>query len=236
MKIAIILPTYNEKDNIRKVISAIFSLKLNDLHVVVVDDNSPDGTGIIVENLRKENERIHIIHRKKKLGLGTAYLEGFQYALENGAEHFFEVDADFSHDFSLLPEFLKHNKNHDLVIGSRYMFGGKIENWNFLRKLISQSGNFYARKILKIPIKDLTTGFKCYQKNVVEYLAKKNIDSIGYVFQVETTYLAYQKGFKIKEIPITFTERTFGKSKFDYKILWESFWRVLKLKFKNKFN
>lgn len=234
MKTAIIIPTYNEKENIEKMINGIFSLEIEELGVVVVDDNSPDGTGKIVAEISSREPRVQIIHREKKMGLGTAYLEGFRFALEKGAEHFFEIDADFSHDHKIIPIFLDNIKNADLVVGSRYIPGGKTINWDWKRKLISYFGNVYARTVLGVPIRDLTTGYKCYRREVVEYLSAKNIDSVGYIFQVETSYIAHKNGFKIKEIPITFNERQLGKSKFSLKIIWESFWKVLKLKFKKR--
>jgi dolichol-phosphate mannosyltransferase len=230
MEIAVIIPTYNEKENAPKLIAEILNLNINDLNIVVVDDNSPDGTGKIIGELKSRENRLHLIQREKKSGLGTAYLAGFNYALENGAQYIFEMDADFSHDFSMIPVFLENIKNHDLVLGSRYINEGKIENWNLYRRLVSQFGNFYARQILNLPIRDLTSGFKCYRRSVIAHLVSRPVDSIGYVFQIETTHRAHQHGFKIKEIPIVFSERRTGKSKFNGKILWESFWRILKLR------
>jgi len=234
MKIAVIIPTYNEKENIEDALKEVFNLSLNDVHIVVVDDNSPDGTALIVQKIRENNNKVHIIQRTSKMGLGTAYIEGFKYALENGAEYIFEIDADFSHDFALIPSFLDNIDGHDLIIGSRYISNGKIANWNLSRRFISYFGNLYARFVLGVPVKDLTTGFKCYRREVVEFLNKQNISAIGYVFQIETTYHAYQQGFKIKEIPITFTERRIGKSKFSLKIIWESFWKVLRMRSSKK--
>jgi len=231
MKIAVIIPTYNEKGNIAKLIPKIFSLNISGLEAVVVDDNSPDGTGEVVENMGKLDSRIHVIHRSRKMGLGTAYMEGFKYALQNGSEYIFEMDADFSHNPVFIPVFLRNIKNCDLVLGSRYISRGGIENWDFLRRFVSRAGNLYARAVLNLSICDLTTGFKCYRRVVVEDLVNRKVGSIGYVFQIETTYRAYQSGFKIKEIPIVFTERRLGSSKFDFKIIWESFWKVLKLRF-----
>jgi dolichol-phosphate mannosyltransferase len=233
MKTAIIIPTYNEKVNIQEIISKIFSLNLENLHIIVVDDNSPDGTGKLVDAMKLNDQRIHVIHREKKMGLGTAYLEGFEYALKKGAEYLFEIDADFSHDACLIPEFLKNIENHDLVVGSRYIPEGKIENWNILRRFFSKFGNIYSRFILNLPIKDLTTGFKCYRRDVIDSLLSRNINSVGYVFQIETTYYVYKDNFKIKEIPIVFTERRLGNSKFDFRIIWESFWKVIKIRFKS---
>lgn len=233
MKTAVIIPTYNEKENIQDLIQAIFSLDIPGLEVVAVDDNSPDGTGVAVAEIAKSNSRVHVIHRPKKMGLGTAYLDGFRYALDRGAEHLFEMDADLSHDFSVLPDFLKHIESNDVVVGSRYISGGKTENWNWTRKSVSYLGNLYARFILNVPIRDLTTGFKCYRRRVAEFLAGRNIDAVGYVFQIETTYHAYHHGYSVKEIPITFSERRSGKSKFDFQIIRESFWKVLKLRNNN---
>lgn len=231
MKTAVIIPTYNEKSNIQDLIQAIFSLGISDLEVVVVDDNSPDGTGAVVEEIRGRDKRVHLIHRPQKMGLGTAYLDGFRYALENSAEYFVEMDADLSHDFLALPDFLHGIENCDVVVGSRYVLEGKTKNWNRTRKLVSQLGNAYARFVLNVPVRDMTTGFKCYRRKVVEFLITQNIDAVGYVFQVETTYLSYRKGFSVKEIPITFVERRTGKSKFNLSIIRESFWKVLKLKY-----
>jgi len=234
MKTAIIIPTFNEKDNIQELIPKIFSLNIPDLHIIVVDDNSPDGTGKIVSDMKKTDARIHSIHREKKMGLGTAYQDGFRYAFNEGAEHFFEIDADFSHDYKIIPQFLDTISEADLVVGSRYIPGGKTMNWNLSRRLVSHFGNVYARVVLGLPIRDLTTGYKCYHRRVIEYLATQPIDSIGYVFQVETSYLAHKKGFRVKEIPITFVERRSGTSKFNFRIIWESFWRVWKLRFMKK--
>lgn len=231
MDIAIIVPTYNEKNNIGKLIPGIFGLDIDDLHIIIVDDNSPDGTGKIARDLKNKFDRLHVLHRNKKAGLGTAYIHGFQYALANGARYIFEMDADFSHDHKLIPIFLEHLNSHDLVIGSRYMDGGKIENWNWTRRMVSSFGNSYAKKILKMPFYDLTTGYKGYRREVVEHLVEKNINAISYVFQIETTWHAHKYGFRIKEIPITFTERKTGKSKFRLMIIWDAFWRVLKLRF-----
>jgi dolichol-phosphate mannosyltransferase len=234
MEIAVIIPTYNEKENIPKLIEGIFGLSIDDLKIIVVDDNSPDGTGKIIADLRPRESRLHLIQREKKAGLGTAYLAGFNFALENGAQYIFEMDADFSHDPAMIPIFLEKIKNYDLVLGSRYIPEGKIENWNLYRRLVSRLGNFYARQILNLPIRDLTSGFKCYRRCVLEHLVSRPVDSIGYVFQIETTHRAYQKGFSVKEIPIVFSERRTGESKFNGKILWESFWRILKLRKEKK--
>ena len=231
-KIYIIIPTYNEKANIVELLDQIFSLRVEGLNVLVVDDNSPDGTGQKVEKLKQNNPRLDIIHRQQKAGLGTAYVAGFKEVLRRGADYIFEMDADLSHNPRYIPDFLKAIKDYDLVLGSRYIKGGGVSNWSFSRHLISRLGNIYARLILGLSIKDLTGGFKCYQRPVLESISLADLSSVGYNFQIEATYQAYKKGFKVKEIPIIFTERTEGKSKFDVKIILESFWKVWLLRFK----
>lgn len=233
-KIYIVIPTYNEKENITKLLPKIFELGIEDLKVLIVDDNSPDGTGQVVEKLKQNNPRIDILHRPQKLGLGTAYIAGIKKALEQKADYIFEMDADLSHDPKYIPEFLKAISGYDLVLGSRYIKEGGVSNWNLTRRLISRFGNVYARLVLGLPFKDLTGGFKCYRREVLEKIGLHGLSSVGYNFQIETTYKAYRFGFKIKEIPIIFTERVEGQSKFNFKIILESFWKVLELKFKTK--
>ncbi|RJR30628.1 polyprenol monophosphomannose synthase [Candidatus Parcubacteria bacterium] len=232
MKIFIVIPTYNEINNISGILEKIFFLSIGNLNVLIVDDNSPDGTGKVVETLKSKYPNLYVLHRQKKSGLGTAYVVGFKKALEHNADIIFEMDADFSHNPHSIPDFLREIKNSDLVLGSRYIVGGKINNWKLARRLISRFGNFYARNLLRLPINDLTGGFKCYKKEVLEKINLDGLSSQGYNFQIETTYLAYQKGFKIKEIPITFTERAGGKSKFSLRIILESFYKVFLLKFR----
>lgn len=227
----IVVPTYNEKDNLPSLIGKIFDLKLPELKVVVVDDNSPDGTGNIADSLA-QTYPIKVIHRHEKLGLAIAYVRAFKEILkETDADYIFEMDADLSHDPAAVPQFLEKIKNCDLVLGSRYIAGGRIENWDFVRRLVSRAGNFYARLVLNLPYRDLTGGYKCYRRKVLEALNFDALSSVGYNFQIETTYLAYKKGFKICEIPITFTERKSGVSKFNLWIILESFRRVLLLRF-----
>ncbi|MFA6215729.1 MAG: polyprenol monophosphomannose synthase [Patescibacteria group bacterium] len=233
-KIYIIIPTYNEKANIAKLIEQIFSLAISGLTVLVVDDNSPDGTGGTVERLKQNNPYLDVLHRLKKEGLGTAYVAGFKEALAGGADYIFEMDADFSHNPKYLPDFLAAIKDYDLVLGSRYIAGGGTSNWNLARRLISRFGNIYARVILGLPILDLTGGFKCYRRAVLEKISLDNLSSVGYNFQIETTYKAYQAGFQIREIPIVFAERAGGQSKFNLKIILESFWQVLRLRLSRK--
>ena len=228
----IVIPTYNERDNIKKIISEVFGLGIDDLKILVVDDNSPDGTGDLIEDLKKNNPRIETIHRSQKMGLGPAYVAGFKKALAMGADYIFEMDADFSHQPKYLLDFVRCLGSADLIIGSRYIAHGGIENWNWIRRAVSYFGNFYARVILNMPTRDLTGGFKCYSRKVLESVDLDGLSSSGYVFQIETTYRVYQKGFTIKEIPIIFSERRIGKSKFNIHIIWESFFKVLWLRLK----
>ncbi len=231
-KIFIIIPTYNEKENLKKLLPQIFDLNIEGLSVLVVDDNSPDGTGELVEELKKDNLSLDVLHREQKMGLGRAYVAGFKEALARGADYIFEMDADLSHDPKYLPDFLEEIKMADLVLGSRYIKGGGVSNWNLPRRLISRFGNIYARNILWMKPHDLTGGYKCYRRQVLEKIGLDELSSVGYNFQIETTYKVYKLGFKIVETPIIFTERAEGKSKFSPKIMLESFWRVLILRFK----
>ncbi len=247
-KIWVVTPTYNEKDNLPVLAEKIFALKIPDLHLMVVDDNSPDGTGRIADELRQKypmdsmgSPRVTVIHREQKSGLGKAYVEGFR-ALCYGIvpDYVIQMDADLSHDPAMIPMMLEKinpstgsgQEPCDLVLGSRYIPGGKIENWGLFRRLISRFGNFYARAVLGLPYRDLTGGFKCFRREVLEKIDLLSLSSVGYNFQIETTYAAYKKGFKICEIPITFTERKVGASKFNLGITIEAFWRVLVLRFR----
>ena len=231
-KTTIVIPTYNEKENITKLIPQLFALNLEHLHILIVDDNSPDGTGKQVLEMSKQYPNLHLLHREKKEGLGPAYLAGFRWALEHGAERIMEMDADFSHNPKYVPQLIAASQDADLVLGSRYVPGGGVENWNLVRRMISRFGNVYARIILGLRVRDLTGGFKCYRRATLESLDLSSVSSLGYNFQIETTYKAIQNGAKIKEIPIIFTERQIGKSKFSIKIILESFFQVLVLRFK----
>lgn len=239
-KVWVVTPTYNEKENLPLLAEKIFALKIPDLHLLIVDDNSPDGTGRIADELRNKYS-ITVIHRSEKSGLGKTYAQAFQ-SLPRDAEIVIQMDADLSHDPAVIPEMIgkiattpgapRNDNSCDVVLGSRYIPGGKTENWDFFRKLISRFGNFYARTILGLPYRDLTGGFKCFRREVLEKIDLPSLSSVGYNFQIETTYAAHKKGFKICEIPITFTERKTGKSKFNLAITLEAFWKVLVLKFK----
>ncbi len=229
-KSLVIIPTYNEVENIERLIGLIGS-HLPDTSILVVDDNSPDGTGAVVERLMHSNSRLHLLKRSGKLGLGTAYISGFRYALEKDFDYIFEMDADFSHNPEYLPRFLEAIEDADLVIGSRYVDGGGVENWSFLRKMISMGGSFYARTILSVPIRDLTGGFKCFRRETLEAIDLDSVYSEGYSFQIEMTYRAYKKNLRIREIPIVFTERAGGKSKMSRRIFLEAVVRVWQILF-----
>lgn len=229
MKSLVIIPTYNEKDNIGKIIPLV--LKQDpDIEVLVVDDNSPDGTGKIVSELTATNRRVKLIQRMKKSGLGTAYLTGFQYALQNGYDYIFEMDSDFSHDPAYLPYFLSAIQEADLVLGSRYIKGVNVVNWPISRLILSYYANVYARWVTGLPVKDSTGGFKCFKREVLEKIGLDRIHSNGYAFQIEMSFRAWKKGFKIKEIPIIFVDRREGESKMSKKIVREAVWMVWKLR------
>ncbi|PIR89424.1 MAG: dolichyl-phosphate beta-D-mannosyltransferase [Candidatus Harrisonbacteria bacterium CG10_big_fil_rev_8_21_14_0_10_40_38] len=233
-KTTIVICTYNESKNIVPLIEEIEKLNVVNHDYVIIDDNSPDKTGEIIENL-KTKYPITPIHRKSKLGLGSAYIESFKKIIEkNEANYIVQLDADWSHDPNTIPKLIEKMTDFDLALGSRYIPEGKIENWNFIRRTISSFANWGVRKVLKVPYHDLTGGFKCYKKEVLKKIDLNSISSTGYNFQIETTYLAHLAGFKICEIPITFTERRDGESKFNIGIMLESFIKVLKLRKKHE--
>ena len=234
MKSLVIIPTYNEKENIENILLSILSIK-PEFHVLIVDDGSPDGTALIVHTLQQEiKDRLHIIERASKLGLGTAYITGFKWALKNDYEFIFEMDADFSHNPNDLPRLLKActEDGFDLSIGSRYVKGGKVENWPKTRWLMSYFASIYVRIILFMNIKDTTAGFRCYRRTVLEKINLDNIRFMGYAFQTEMKYSAYKLGFKLIEVPITFKDRELGESKMNMSIFKEAFWGVLNLRTK----
>lgn len=231
MRILIVIPTFNEKDNIKKLIPMIMEY-LPAADLLVVDDKSPDGTGAAVKVIMKKNKRVKLIERAKKLGLGTAYVEGFKYALAKKYDIIFEMDADFSHDPSYLPVFIEMLKTNDLVIGSRYLNGLSVVNWPLRRLVLSKLANLYAKIITGLPLTDLTSGFKCYKSSVLKAIDFDKIHSDGYAFQIEMHYKVWEKSFKIKEIPIIFVDRHAGSSKMSRKVILEAAWIVWKLKFK----
>ncbi len=227
----VIIPTYNEKENIEKMLRTIFSLE-KDFHVLIVDDGSPDGTQDIVTRLQGEFPgRLYLLPRAGKMGLGTAYIDGFRWGLERNYDFFFEMDADFSHNPRDLMRLYKacNNALYDVAVGSRYVKGGRIENWPFDRKALSYGASLYVRMITWMPIKDPTAGFLCYTRQVLETMDLGKIEFIGYAFQIEMKYAARSLGFKIKEIPITFTDRVEGESKISKGIVKEAIFGVLKM-------
>jgi len=234
-KAIVIIPTFNEIHNIQNMIPVILNLYDASVEVLVVDDNSPDGTGIWVENLIKSEPRVHLLKREKKLGLGTAYCAGFKYAIEQKYDYILEMDADFSHDPKEIKNFLIAIGEYDLVLGSRYLRGVTVMYWPMQRLLLSWFANKYTKVITRLPISDSTGGFKCFRREVLEAIDLNFIHSNGYSFQIEMTFKAWKKGFKIGEIPIVFTERERGKSKMSKKIVREAVWMVWKLRLKSIF-
>ena len=229
MSTLIIIPTYNERENLPLLVDAIFGLQ-PDVHLLVVDDGSPDGTGDLADGLAERDERVHVVHRSGKLGLGTAYIKGFKWALERGYDFIFEMDADFSHQPKYIGDFLMAAKGADLILGTRYIRGGGTEGWGPMRQLISRGGNLYARAVLWLPFKDLTGGFKCFRREVLEAIDLDAVKSEGYAFQIELTYRVYKAGFRIKEVPIIFPDRTRGDSKMSSNIVTEAMLNVVKLR------
>jgi len=221
----LVLPTYNEADNLEPLVEAALANLPAEARVLVVDDNSPDGTGKIADRLAAA-EQVEVLHRPRKDGLGPAYLAGFRRALEGGAGYVLEMDADFSHDPADLSRLLAAAESADLVIGSRYVAGGRVENWTPARRAISRGGSIYARRALGLSVRDLTGGFKCFRRKVLETVPLGEIGSRGYAFQVEMTYRAAKAGFKIDEIPICFYERRAGASKMSGGIVAEAVWKV----------
>jgi dolichol-phosphate mannosyltransferase len=230
MKALIVMPTYNERENITAIVGEI-QRYAPQVDILIVDDNSPDGTGEVADALHERFPNISALHRTGKLGLGTAYIAGFRYALEHGYDLVFEMDADFSHDPRYLPDFLAEAEHADLVIGSRYVPGGDTPNWSLLRRFISGGGNVFARVMLGLPIKDATAGYRCYRREVLAALDLGAITSQGYAFQVELAYQALNHGFRVRETPIIFVDRRVGKSKMSRKIFIEGFVYVLRARF-----
>jgi dolichol-phosphate mannosyltransferase len=228
--VLVCIPTYNERDNVEAICTAVVSTEPR-VDVLVVDDNSPDGTGQLADALAAKEPRIRVLHREKKEGLGRAYLHAFQWALDAGYQYVVEMDADFSHDPRYLPRLLDEAMaGADLVLGSRYVEGGGTVNWGAGRKVISRGGSLYARSILGVEIRDLTGGFKCFNRRVLEGIDLGAVKSTGYAFQIELTYRTLKKGFKVKEIPIVFEDRRVGQSKMSRKIFLEALTMVWKLR------
>jgi dolichol-phosphate mannosyltransferase len=233
-KALIVIPTYNEKDNVEK-LSTILTSTYDNVDILFVDDGSPDGTGEIIDSLVAANDRINVIHREGKLGLGTAYIAGFKWALDRDYEYIFEMDCDFSHNPKYIADFLEAIKSSDLVLGSRYTVGVSVINWTLYRLLISKFATWYVRVITGMPASDATGGFKCFRKKVLQSIDLDTIKSNGYSFQIELTYYTWISGFRVKEIPIVFFERAGGVSKMSKAIVREAIWVVWRLFFKHLF-
>lgn len=222
----VVLPTYNEAENIERLVEAVLERLPPSRRVLIADDNSPDGTGEIADRLAAAHPDVSVLHRPAKQGLGPAYIAGFREALAGGAELIIEMDADFSHDPAYLPQLLRAIESADVAIGSRYVPGGGVTEWGKMRRFISRGGSRYARAILGVDVQDLTGGFKCFRRRVLEAIDLDDVDSLGYAFQVEMTYRALAAGFEVVEVPIVFRDRTAGSSKMSKAIVAEAIWRV----------
>jgi dolichol-phosphate mannosyltransferase len=231
LQITLILPTYNEAENLPKMVSALYGQPLDDLHLIIVDDNSPDGTGKLAEDMAVERPgKITVLHRARKMGLGTAYVTGYKLALEQGAQVIGQMDSDFSHPVDKLPALAKALEDCDVAIGSRYIQGGSVdERWSIWRKGLSSFGNFYSRTILGLPMHDVTGGFRLYQHNALQRMPLDRIRSNGYIFQVETAYMGHLLGLSYCEVPIYFADRRWGKSKMSFRVQSEAAFRVWQL-------
>jgi dolichol-phosphate mannosyltransferase len=226
----VIIPTYNERENVRRIIDTVLRQD-GRIEVLIVDDGSPDGTGQIVSELEAADPRVHLLERAKKMGLGTAYIAGFRWALERDYQYILEMDADFSHDPSHLPQFLRAIQDADLVLGSRYQQGRvTVVNWPITRLILSYSANLYARAVTGLPVWDATGGFKCFRRSVLEAIDLSRVRSNGYAFQIEMSYRAWKRDFRIVEIPIVFVDRTEGTSKMSKSIVREAIWMVWRLR------
>jgi dolichol-phosphate mannosyltransferase len=226
----VIIPTYNERENLPRLVPSVLAQD-DRLEILIVDDGSPDGTGQVADEIARESSRVHVLHRPGKLGLGTAYLTGFKWGLERDYDAFFEMDADFSHDPAHLPAFIEAIEHSDVVLGSRYLHGRvTVVNWPIGRLLLSYFANAYARWITGLPVADATGGFKCFRRDVLASIALDRVESNGYAFQIEMSFRAWKKGFRLGEIPIMFVDRDIGESKMSKKIVYEAVWRVWRLR------
>ena len=233
VKTFIVVPTYNEKENLPILVESLFKLEIEDLHILIVDDNSPDGTGEIADEIKEKTpDRVTVLHRKGKLGLGTAYLTGFKYCLDQGGDQIVQMDADFSHNPKKVTELIERLKVSDMALGSRYVRGGSLdEDWAFWRKGLSSFGNLYTRLILRMPIKDVTGGFRAWKRETLEGIPLERVKSQGYAFQIEMAYITHLTGYSISEVPIYFADRSRGDSKMSLKIQIEAAKRVWSILF-----
>lgn len=237
MKIMVVIPTYDEANNLPAIVGELWSLDMDGLEILIVDDDSPDGTGQVADELAEQYEgRFHVIHREGKLGLGTAYLTGFQYALEHSADYVFQMDADFSHSPNYIPEMLKTCQEYDVVVGSRYVPGGRLdEKWSFWRYFLSWWANsVYSKLILNLKVHDATAGFKCWRREALETIDFDTIRSNGYVFQVEMAVVTERVGLRVHELPIYFEDRRIGRSKMTVPVKFEAAWRVWEIRWRHR--
>ncbi len=233
-QILVIIPTYNEIENIQNIIPEVL-IQDDRIEILVIDDNSPDGTADAVETISTKNKKVHLMRRPEKLGLGTAYVAGFHYALARKYDLIFEMDADFSHDPKEIPKFIAAMNNYDLVIGSRYIKGVNVVNWPMSRLILSWAANLYTRVVTGLPIRDSTAGYKCFRREVLEKIDLDRIHSDGYAFQIEIHFKAWKRGYRLLEIPITFVDRNLGESKMNPGIVREAVWMVWKLRLQSFF-
>jgi len=231
-KILVAIGTYNERENIAPLAEQVLAVAAREpLDILIVDDNSPDGTGKIADELSKRHERVHVLHGPHKRGLGRAYLDAFAWALSRGYDTIITMDADFSHDPHDLPEMLKRSRECDVVIASRYVPGGGVKNWPWYRKVVSRGGSIYTRLVTRLPVRDATGGFNCYARRVLQAIGLETIRSEGYAFMIEMKFRAWKKGFRLCEMPIVFVDRICGTSKMSKRIFLEAFFRCLQLRF-----
>jgi dolichol-phosphate mannosyltransferase len=229
MRVMVVVPTYNERRNLEELAPRVLAA-LPDIELLVVDDGSPDGTGECAEALRRSDPRVHVLHRPSKMGLGSAYVQGFRYALDAGAELIVQMDADFSHDPDVIPELVETAGSYDVVLGSRYITGANVVNWPLSRLFLSYFANVYTHLVTGLPLRDSTGGFKCFRRKVIESIDLGSIRSDGYSFQIEVNFRCWRKGFSIVEIPIVFVDRHAGTSKMSRRIVWEAMWLVWRLR------
>lgn len=230
MRAIVVIPTYNELANLKTLVQKLHEYA-PELHILIVDDNSPDGTGKLADELSDaEPDRISVLHRERKEGLGRAYVDGFKEVLKKDYDYVLHMDADLSHDPLYLPDFFAKIENHDLVVGSRYLKGISVANWDFKRLIMSKLATNYVRFITRMPFTDTTSGFGCWRREALQAISFENAFSSGYVFLVELKYKAYRKGFRVSEVPIIFIERKMGNSKMDWAVIWEAFWGVIRIK------
>jgi dolichol-phosphate mannosyltransferase len=230
MRAIVVIPTYNELANLKTLVQKLYEYA-PELHILIVDDNSPDGTGQLADELcDAEPDRISVLHRERKEGLGRAYVDGFKEVLKKDYEYVLHMDADLSHDPLYLPDFFAKIESHDLVVGSRYLKGISVANWDFKRLIMSKLATNYVRFITRMPFTDTTSGFGCWRREALQAISFENAFSSGYVFLVELKYKAYRKGFRVTEVPIIFIERKMGNSKMDWAVIWEAFWGVLRIR------